>query len=81
MPAHPARILDLLCYVAGGYHRQLLAHDDMRQRMEGRVRRCGKQPIWDAVLPDKWRQHCDALMLIALCQLQAHRLTALTMLC
>lgn len=64
VPAHPARILDLLRYVAGGCHRQLLAHDDMGQGMEGRVCRCGKQPIWDAVLLDKRRQHCNALALI-----------------
>ncbi len=75
MPAHPACCLDLLRYVASGYHRQLLAHDDMRQGMEGGVCRCGEQPIRDVVLLYKWRQYCNAYILIRLCLLAVLRLT------
>ena len=50
VPAHPACSLDLLRYVASGYDRQLLPHNDMRQGVEGRVCRCGKQPIRNVML-------------------------------
>ena len=67
MSAHPACSLDLLRNVASGYDRQLLAHDDMRQGMEGRICCCGKEPIRDIMLLYKRRQHCSVPTDIMLC--------------
>ena len=67
MHTHPACVLDFLRYVAGGCDGQLLAHNDMRQRMESRVCCCGKQPIWDVMFRDERCQYCIATMFIMLC--------------